>query len=65
MTTSTELRGYFNEAREQINAACQCAKVGVEFAAGRLRGMYLSAETLIELKRELQGFNAKRGKWIS
>lgn len=65
MATTGELRTYFNEVSEAMSGARNCAKVAVSFAAGKLRSMYLDAETLRELKRELHGYNAKRGKWIS
>lgn len=62
---SADLRAYFQEAQSSMESARACAKVAVGFAAGKLRSMYIDADTLRELKHELQGFNAKKGKWAA
>ena len=54
----------FNEAESMLRSADSCTGRAVCFAAGRLRRLHLDTGTLRELKRELQNFNAKRGKWL-
>ena len=60
-----ELRDLFNEVRASLRSADMYAATAVEYAAGRLRRMHLSSDTLRALKRELAGFNAKRGRWVT
>lgn len=60
-----EMNAAFDNAERTLLQANQCAARAVRFSAGRLKRLALDVDTLRELKRELQHFNAKRGKWHS
>ena len=57
------LRDAFDHADSTMSLADRCAGRAVRYAAGRLRRLDLSRDTLRALKRELDGYNSKRGKW--
>lgn len=51
------------DAQEQINLADTATRHAASLCAGRLRQADVWADTLRELKRELQDFNITTGKW--
>ena len=58
-----EVNNAFDQTERTIRLATQCAARAVRFSAGRLRTLGLDQQTLVLLKRELQHYDAKRGRW--
>ena len=65
MMDAEDLNRAFNNAETVMRNAGHCAARAVRFSAGKLRTLAIDGETLRELKRELQHYNAKRGKWVN
>ncbi len=53
----------FNEADNVLRNADKIASRAVEHAAGRLRRLDPGVDCLRELKRELEHFDARKGRW--
>lgn len=60
----TLINNAFCEAESVMRSANRCATRALNYGAGKLRSLDLDTETLRALKRELQSFDAKRGKWL-
>ncbi len=60
-----EFRTAFNQAKNTINVADGHVGDMAKMVAGRLRKSNVSSYTLIELKKELEGFNMHTKTWKS
>lgn len=66
MNPFDETRRAVAEAKSTLEATDQAAKDMADLLSGRLRMVskkFGGRETLRKLKRELQGFNSRTGKW--
>lgn len=61
--TYDEMKASIQASVDVMRQSQYLAKQAFEISRGRLRHMYLDADTLRDLKRELQDFNAITGHW--
>lgn len=58
-----KLEEALRDARRAMSAADMTASRAINHAAGRLRALDISQDTLRALKAELRAFNAHTGRW--
>jgi hypothetical protein len=62
MTTFTQMEQAFREAKAELHRGDQLATTIAEMLKGRLRCVR-DHSTLSRLKRELESYNARTGRW--